>query len=241
MWRNNLKKFALVGLMSVCFTATAGLEEGIEAANAGDFERALKEFQYLSDMNYAPGIYELAKLHEGGYGVIKNPRKAAELFQKAVKLGSADAMFSLAVMHEEGRGVKQDKQRAIELFTQAANKNLAAAQFNLGVMYTNGDGVLKDYAVAMDWYEKAAASNYTLAMFNLALMYYEGLGVEKNIEKSFIWNTLAEYNGNRQAMKSRELDEQQLSPSQVEKAIEKANKLYWRIQEKTYFPGSKID
>ena len=237
----NIYKPLFLLLFCVSLNAAAGLKEGIEAANSGDFDTALKEFQYLSDMNFAPGVYELAKLYEGGFGVLKNQREAANLFSKAVKLGSADAMFSLAVMHEEGRGVKQDKQRAIDLYTQAAKKNLAAAQFNLGVMYTNGDGVLKDYAVAMDWYEKAAASNYTLAMFNLALMYYEGLGVEKNIEKSFIWNTLAEYNGNKQATKSRKLDEKQLSPSQVERALEKANKIYWRIQEKTYFPGARIN
>ncbi|MBD1583042.1 tetratricopeptide repeat protein [Pseudoalteromonas sp. S16_S37] len=236
MWQNKFRVALCVGILTWALPSNAGLEEGIEAANKGEFEVALKEFRYLADMGYGPGIYELAKMYEGGFGVPKDLRKAAQLFQDAVNTGVADAMFSLAVMYEQGRGVKQDKQRAVELYTRAAQKNLAAAQFNLGVMYTNGDGVIKDYNVAMDWYEKAAASNYTLAQFNLALMYYQGLGVSKNIEKSFIWNTIAEYNGNQQAAKSRQLDEKQLSPSQIEQATEKATEIYYKIQERKYIP-----
>ncbi|CAM4193509.1 tetratricopeptide repeat protein [Pseudoalteromonas byunsanensis] len=236
MWYSRVRLAVCIGMLAWAAPSSATLEQGIEAANSGQFEVALKEFQYLADMGYGPGIYELAKMYQGGYGVSKDIHKAAKLFQDAVNTGVADAMFSLAVMYENGEGVKQDKQKAVELYTRAAKKNLAAAQFNLGVMYTNGDGVIKDYHTAMDWYEKAAASNYTLAQFNLALMYYQGLGVSKNIEKSYIWNTVAEYNGSRQAAKSRQLDEQQLSPSQIERATEKANDIYYKIQERKYIP-----
>ncbi|PCK32653.1 tetratricopeptide repeat protein [Pseudoalteromonas piscicida] len=214
--------------------ANAGLEEGIDALNAGRFEEALQEFNYLAEMNYAPGIYQLGVMYEGGYGVIKNQRKAAELYKKAVKLGEADAMFALAVMYDEGRGVKKDRSKYVELMQRAANKNMPAAQFNVALMYSNGDGVPQDYRHALNWYEKAAANNYTLAMFNLALMYFQGLGVEKNIERSYVWNTLAEFNGYAEATKSRLLDEKQLSPSQIERAKELANSIYERIQAGKY-------
>ena len=230
------KSVILFALLSCSNLSFAGLEEGIEAANAGQFDVALKEFRYLADMGYGPGIYELGKMYQGGYGVTKDLYKAASLFRDAIKLGSADAMFALAVMYSEGIGVKQDKLKSIELFTSAANKNLAAAQFNLGVMYANGDGVVQSYHTAMDWYEKAAANNYTLAQFNLALLYFQGLGVDKNIEKSYIWNLIAEYNGNSDASKSRDLDERQMSPSQIERATAIANDIYQRIQQGTYAP-----
>ncbi|CAH9050687.1 Secretory immunoglobulin A-binding protein EsiB [Pseudoalteromonas holothuriae] len=236
MWHKKVRIALCVGMLTWALPSNASLESGIEAANAGQFEVALKEFRYLADMGYGPGIYELAKMYQGGHGVPKNLRKAAQLFQDAINTGVADAMFSLAVMHEQGQGVKQDKQKAVELYTRAAKKNLAAAQFNLGVMYTNGDGVIKDYYTAMDWYEKAAASNYTLAQFNMALMYYQGLGVTKNIEKSYIWNSIAEYNGNQAASKSRALDEKHLSPSQIERATERATAIYYKIQAREYIP-----
>ncbi|KZN61098.1 protein prenylyltransferase domain-containing protein [Pseudoalteromonas luteoviolacea CPMOR-1] len=226
------------GLILSSTPTLAGLEEGIAAANQGQFDIAIKEFQYLVDMGFAPGMYELAKMYDGGYGVPKNPRKAAELLQRAVKLGSADAMFALAVLYQDGRGVKLDKQKAVDLFTQAAKKGLPAAQFNLGVMNANGDGVVQDYVKARFWYERAAANNYTLAMYNLALLYYQGLGVQKNVERSYIWNLLAEFNGYAQAAESRQLDEQSLSRSQLERGQRIANEIYHKIQANTYIAGS---
>ncbi|MFY8275248.1 tetratricopeptide repeat protein [Pseudoalteromonas sp. SSDWG2] len=229
MLRKTLYTASLCVAFALSAPAQAGLEEGIAAANVGDFERAVSEFQYLADKGFAPGIYELAQLYEGGFGVPKNQHKAAELYQQAVDQQYPDAMFSLAVMYQEGRGVKVDLQRAVELFTSAAEKGIAAAQYNLGVMYTNGEGVLKDYNAAVDWYQKAAAQNYTLAQFNLALMYYDGLGVQKSLEKSYIWNTIAEYNGNDNASTSRKLDERKLQPEVIERAKKTADDIYQRI------------
>jgi uncharacterized protein len=238
-WRHcmsqfNLKTLLLTGVLLSSPFAHAGLEEGIRAANEGNFEEALKEFNYLADKNFAPGIYELAKLYEGGHGVTRDYRKAAQLYQQAIKQNHVDSMFALAVLYDEGNGVKLDKQMALSLFEQAANKNLPAAQYNLGVMYANGDGVSHDYKLAKTWYEKAAANNYTLAQFNLALMYFQGLGMPKNIEKSYIWNTIAEYNGNKKASHSRLLDERKMLPAEVAAAKEKADAIYAKILAGTY-------
>jgi TPR repeat protein len=68
----------------------------------------------------------------------------------------------------------------------------------------------------------------------MALMYFEGHGVEKNIEKSYIWNTVAEYNGNLDASHSRKLDERKLMPAQIAEAKEKADALYEKIQAGLY-------
>lgn len=230
----NLKALFLGSILLVSPLTHAGLEEGIRAANAGQFDDALKEFNYLAERGFAPGIYELAKLYEGGHGVTRNYHKAAELYQQGVKKNHVDSMFALAVLYDEGKGVKLDKQMALSLFEQAANKNLPSAQFNLGVMYANGDGVSQNYKTARKWYEKAAANNYTLAQFNLALLHFEGLGMPKNIEMSYIWNTIAEYNGNMQASHSRKLDERKMLPKEIEEAKEKADAIYTKILAGTY-------
>jgi TPR repeat protein len=230
----NLKTLILAGVMLTAPFAHAGLEEGIKAANEGHFADALVEFEYLADKGFAPGIYELAKLYEGGFGVTRNYKRAAELYQQGVKKNHPDSMFALAVLYDEGNGVKLDKQMALTLFEKAANKNLPAAQFNLGVMYANGDGVGHDFELAKTWYEKAAANNYSLAQFNLALMYFEGNGMPKDLEKSYIWNTIAEYNGNMQASHSRKLDERKMLPAEIEEAKEKADAIYTRILAGTY-------
>jgi len=230
----NLKALVLAGVLLASPFANATLEDGIRAANEGEFAVALKEFEYLADKGFAPGIYELGKLYEGGYGVTRDYYKAASLYQQGVKKNHPDSMFALAVLYDEGKGVKLDHQMAVSLFEKAAKKNLPAAQFNLGVMYSNGVGVTRDYKQARTWYEKAAANNYSLAQFNLALMYFEGLGMPKDLEKSYIWNTIAEYNGNMEASHSRKLDERKMLPKEIEEAKEKADAIYSKIQAGTY-------
>ncbi len=237
-----LKRLKLIIAISSLFSSLsfADLQAGIDAANVGDFETAKKEFEYLVKHDYAPGMYHLAELYAKGLGMPRDSKKAAELYQKASDLGYEDAMFSLAIMYQHGEGVAMDLQKTVSLLTMAGNKGVAAAQFNLGVMYTNGQGVNKDYYAAVDWYTKAAALNYTLAQFNLALMYFEGLGTEQSNEMSYVWNTIAEYNGNKLATKSRQLDEKKLSPSQIKIAKEKANEIYLKIKAGKYIGDRRI-
>lgn len=240
MLKPNFKSLLLASTLILSPFANASLEDAQLAANEGRFEEALHEFNYLADRGYAPAMYELAKMYEGGFGVQRDYRKAAELYEKAVKKVHADSMFALGVLYQEGKGVKLDKEKAISLYEMASQKNHPAAQFNLGVMYANGEGVLQDYRTALSWYQKAAANNFTLAQFNMALMYYEGLGVPKNLEKSYIWNTIAEYNGNMDASHSRKLDERNMMPAEIEAAKEKADAIYAKIQAGLYAPDGRL-
>lgn len=228
-------KSLIISLFFITFLAKADLQQGIDAANEGDFETALFHFNYLVQNNYGPAMYHLGQMHEFGYGIPRDPKKASEIYEKGAKLGEADAMFALATLYEDGKGVKKDLQKAASLYEQSAKKGLAPAQFNLGVMYANGTGVIQDFFQAKEWYTKAAAQNYAAAQFNLALLYFEGQGVDKSLEMSFIWNSIAEFNGHKDASHSRKLDERKMSPSQVEEATEKANVLYQKILTGKYY------
>lgn len=217
----------------------ADLQRGIDAANVGDFDVALKEFNYLVDNNYPPAMYQLGLLYANGHGVNRDYRKAFVLFQNAAKEGEVDAMFSLAVQYQHGDGVHKNLEESVKWFTKAADKGLAAAQFNLGTMYSNGLGVQQDFIKAKDWYLKAAAQNFARAQFNLALMYFEGMGVDKNIEMSFVWNSIAEFNGYKHASHSRKLDERKMSPSQIKHATDKANTMYQQILNGKFFSDTR--
>jgi len=233
-------KYAILATTLLSAPVFADLQNGINAANNGDFETAIREFQHLVDHDYPSGMYHLAELYSRGLGVPKDQQKAIELYKNAASKDFIDATFALGVIYKDGKGVKVNLAKSLDLFTTAAEKGMAAAQYNLGVMYTNGEGTRKNYHTAVKWYIKAASQNYTLAQFNLALMYYEGLGVDKSIEMSYIWNTIAEYNGNDQASKSRKLDEKKLSPSQIEIAKEKADSMYYKIKDGKYIGERRI-
>jgi TPR repeat protein len=211
------------------------LQQGIYELNRGEFKAAIEQFRPLVSEGYAPAQYQMALVYQHGYSVQKDAMKALNLFQLAAAQNYPDAQFELALLYTEGKLIKQDLNKAFELTHKAAQKDLASAQFNLGVMYANGTGVKKDNFKASRWYKKAANQNYVLAQFNLALLYSEGEGVEKSTEMSFVWNTIASWNGYADAEKSRVLDERALYKTEkynrIESSIEKASDMYKKIIE----------
>ncbi|WP_019029541.1 tetratricopeptide repeat protein [Colwellia piezophila] len=207
------------------------LEQGIYEFNRGKFQAAIAQFRPLVSEGYAPAQYQMALVYQHGYSVPKDGMKALELFELSAAQNYPDAQFELALIYSAGKLVKQDLKKAFALTNKAAKKDLASAQFNLAVMYANGDGIKQDNFKASRWYRNAANQNYALAQYNLALLYSEGKGVEKSTELSFVWNTIASWNGYPDAEKSRVMDERDLSKRQVEESIEKANKIFTQIRE----------
>lgn len=207
------------------------LEQGVYELNRGEFQQAIAQFKPLVEQGYAPAQYQMAIIYQNGYGVGKDGMKALELFELAAKQNNPDAQFELALIYTEGKLVKKNLKHAFELTRKAANKDLASAQFNLAVMYANGEGVKQDIFKASRWYKTAANQNYALAQYNLALLYSEGKGVEKSTEMSYVWNTIASWNGYPNAEKSRLMDERDLSKKKIENGREKANQIYQKIKE----------
>jgi TPR repeat protein len=207
------------------------LEQGIYELNRGEFKAAIDQFRPLVIEGYAPAQYQMALMYKNGYLVGKDGKKAFELLTLAADKNYPDAQFELALIYSDGKLVKQNLKKAFELTHKAAKKDLASAQFNLAVMYANGTGVKQDDFKASRWYKNAANQNYALAQFNLALLYSEGKGVEKSTDLSYVWNTLASWNGYPNAEKSRTMDARELSQLMIEENTEKANKLYRKIIE----------
>jgi TPR repeat protein len=227
--------FLLLSSLSTLSQAN-DLDLGIYELNRGEFHAAIEQFRPLVAEGYAPAQYQMAIVHQNGYGVPKDGMKALELFELSAKQNYSDAQFELALIYSEGKLVKQDLTKAYELTFKAAKKGLASAQFNLAVMFENGTGVKQDDFKASRWYQTAADQNHALAQYNLALLYSEGKGVEKSTEMSLVWNTIASWNGYPDADKSRILDERALSKenptlfeTKIEAAIEKANAFYSKI------------
>ncbi|WP_448213692.1 tetratricopeptide repeat protein [Colwellia sp. MEBiC06753] len=216
----------LVVLSSYNVNANADLKTGIYELNRGQFKAAMTEFEPLLEEGYAPAQYQVGLMHKNGWGMKKDLNKAFELFSLAAEQNYPDAQFELALMYTEGEPVAKDSKKAFEYTQKAADKGLASAQFNLGVMYAEGIGTYRDNTKAFNEYQKAAKQNYALAQFNLALMYFEGKGTEKSLEQSYIWNTIASFNGYAPAENSRILDERKMGTADIQKAREKADSLY---------------
>jgi len=115
-----------------------------------------------------------------------------------------------------------DYDTALKEFRLAAEQGDAQAQFELGVMYDEGQGVAQDYQEAVPWYRLAAEQGYALAQNNLAVVYWKGQGVTQDYVIAHKWTNLAAANGVKEAVKLRDLLEEELTPSQLAEAQQMA-------------------
>ena len=99
-------------------------ENGLAAAERGDYETALREWRPLAERGDAEAQYYLGSMYDRGIGVRQDYAKAAKWYRRAALLGDGDAKNNLGAMFINGHGVPQDYVRAHMWFS------LAAAQDN---------------------------------------------------------------------------------------------------------------
>ena len=194
-----LKIFLLMASFSVNAVSAGPFEDGLAAADRGDYPTAVELLRPLAEQGDA---------------------------RLAIGHGTARAQFALGLMYEYGgRGVTQDYEKAVEWYRLAAMQGDAEAQFNLGRMYENGKGVTQDYKKAVDWYRLAAKQGYADAQDFLGTMFCFGRGVTQDFVRAHTWYNLAAAQGsNYYAPKQRELISQQMTPQQIAEAQAMARK-----------------
>jgi TPR repeat protein len=77
---------------------------------------------------------------------------------------------------------------------------------------------------AMKWYRKAAEQEDELAQLNLGVMYYKGTGVLQDTIAAHMWFNIAAANGNKGAVKNRDIAAGKLSSSDIVKAQQMAKR-----------------
>ena len=119
----------------------------------------------------------------GKLGLVKSPKKAVRLYERAIDLGDVSAMYFLALLYSEGAtGVKLDKKKAAHLLRMAADRGYAKAQCKLSALHANT--VPRDIDEAVRLCRLAAAQGLTEAQFNLAIVHATGDGVTRNLEEA---------------------------------------------------------
>ena len=101
----------------------AGFNEGLVAAQEGDFATALKEWKPLAAQGHARAQYSLGVMYANGQGVAQDYKEAARLYGLAAAQGNANAQTNLGVMYKNGQGVEQNDIVAYALFNLSATNN----------------------------------------------------------------------------------------------------------------------
>ena len=86
-----------------------------------------------------------------GYGMEKDPQKAAYWYRQAADKGHAEAQFNLSRLYSSGTGVKRDEEQAARWVSALATQGYAPALADLGGRYASGYGVAKDDKRAYFW------------------------------------------------------------------------------------------
>ena len=119
----------------------AGVRDGVEAWDRGDFAAAVKEWQKDAGKGDADAAYNLAQAYRFGRGVPQDMTKAQEFYARAAAAGHPLAADSYGVL------LFQNGQRAEALpyLQTAAGRGDPRAQYLLGVSHFNGDLVEKNW------------------------------------------------------------------------------------------------
>lgn len=175
----SLAQFLRVLIVATCYPPIVlggTWEEGNEAVQRKDFDKALVIFKDLSEKGSGQATHSLATMYTNGEGVSQDLIKAGELMTQSAETGYVPAILDLANMYFKGLGVERDYSVAVRRYKQAAIRGVAYAQIMLGDIYFFGYGVEQDYREAEQFYLQAAEQRAPYAKWAA----YPKLGIPEN-------------------------------------------------------------
>ena len=126
-------------------------QKGLDAAQRGDYNTALKEWTSLAEQGYAKAQFNVGIMYDNGQGVLQDYKTAVKWYILSAEQGYAKAQYNLGFMYHNGQGIPQDYKTAVKWYKLAAEQGFAKAQYNLGGMYALGQGVIEDKVYAHMW------------------------------------------------------------------------------------------
>ncbi len=121
--------------------ALADVKAGVDAWTAGDFTRAVAEWQGPAAVGDADALFNLAQAYRLGRGVEADNARARQLYEEAARLGHIKAADNYGLMlFQEG-----EQEKAMPMIRAASDRGDPRAQYVLGLSHFNAD-----YA-PLDW------------------------------------------------------------------------------------------
>ena len=155
---------AAIALFAV--PAFADVKTGVDAWSAGDYDRAVAEWQGPAANGDPDALFNLAQAYRLGRGVEANVARARELYQAAAERGHVKAADNFGLLlFQQG-----EQQRAMPLIRAAATRGDPRAQYILGLAHFNADYAEKDWVRAYALMTLASSAGLPQATSALAQM-----------------------------------------------------------------------
>lgn len=124
--------------------AVADVKAGVDAWSAGDFDRAVAEWQGPAASGDPDALFNLAQAYRLGRGVENDNARARALYEEAARLGHVKAADNYGLMlFQEG-----EQEKAMPLIRAAAGRGDPRAQYVLGLAHFNADFAPRDWTRA---------------------------------------------------------------------------------------------
>jgi cell division septation protein DedD len=124
--------------------ALADVKAGVDAWSAGDFARAVVEWQGPAAAGDPDALFNLAQAYRLGRGVEIDNARARKLYEQAASLGHVKAADNYGLMlFQEG-----EQERAMPMVRAAAERGDPRAQYVLGLSHFNADYAPRDWVRA---------------------------------------------------------------------------------------------
>src|SRR4051794_1849009 len=165
--RRMLGAALVAGSLLAAGAAWAGVKEGVEAWQAGNYSAAVNEWRPLADKGDLDAQFDLGQAYKLGRGVPAADLKIAQSwYEKAAQQGHEAAQANLGlILFQNG-----ERQRAMPWIRKAAEAGDPRAQYVLGTALFNGDLIGKDWPRAYALMSLAAEAGLPQAGTNLQAM-----------------------------------------------------------------------
>jgi cell division septation protein DedD len=155
---------AVLALMAA--PALADVKAGVDAWSAGDFSRAVVEWQGPAAAGDPDALFNLAQAYRLGRGVEIDNARARKLYEQAASLGHVKAADNYGLLlFQEG-----EQEKAMPLVKAAAERGDPRAQYVLGLSHFNADYAPRDWVRAYALMTLANGSGLPQARDALAQM-----------------------------------------------------------------------
>ncbi|WP_421784200.1 tetratricopeptide repeat protein [Kiloniella litopenaei] len=197
---------------------------GANAYLDGDFSLALEFLYPLAEKGVPLAQFYMGEMFDRGLGINQNPQAAVKWFTAAYKNGVSEAGNNLAYIYYTGSAGFVDRQTAMDIYHKEAHAGNSASQVSLGHAYADGKDVFPSDKVAVRWYREAAENGNPVGMFQLGLAYYHSIGgVTWDYDTAYMWFSLADEEGDEDALVYKSKLAKQLTKERVLKADKRAS------------------
>lgn len=155
-----------VALALAASPAAAGIKEGVDAWQRGDYAAAVEQWRQPAIAGDADAQFNLGQAYRLGRGAEVDLGLAEGWYGKAARQGHAQAAANYGlVLFQNG-----NRTAAMPWLAKAAERGDPRAQYVYGTALFNGDGVKKDWVRAYAMMSRAAAAGLSQATPSLAEM-----------------------------------------------------------------------